>query len=132
MQHTESYWMKFVTFQLILGPVVGIIVGYVGGKLVLWAVNKNWMSGSFQRLSIIGLSLLAFFIADTGWRKWLYFCFFLRTNLWQCSPSSIQTRSLNSERQKENYLSCLPLCSSEQLWCLKLLGFSTGILLFTP
>ena len=64
VQHTESYWMRFVTFQLILGPVVGIIVGYVGGKLVLWAVNKNWMSGSFQRLSIVGLSLMAFFIAD--------------------------------------------------------------------
>ena len=56
--------MRFVTFQLILGPLVGIIVGYVGGKVVLWAVNKNWMSGSFQRLSIIGLSLMAFFIAD--------------------------------------------------------------------
>jgi NhaP-type Na+/H+ or K+/H+ antiporter len=64
MQHTESYWMRFVTFQLILGPVVGIIVGYVGGKVVLWAVNKDWMSGSFQRLSIIGLSLMAFYIAD--------------------------------------------------------------------
>jgi NhaP-type Na+/H+ or K+/H+ antiporter len=64
MQHTESYWMRFVTFQLILGPVVGIIVGYVGGKVVSWAVNKDWMSGSFQRLSIIGLSLMAFYIAD--------------------------------------------------------------------
>ena len=64
VQHTESYWMGFVTFQLILGPLVGIIVGYVGGKVVLWAVNKNWMSGNFQRLSIIGLSLMAFFIAD--------------------------------------------------------------------
>jgi len=64
VQHPASYWMGFVTFQLILGPVVGIIVGYVGGKVVLWAVNKNWMSGNFQRLSIVGLSLMAFFIAD--------------------------------------------------------------------
>jgi NhaP-type Na+/H+ or K+/H+ antiporter len=65
VQHPASYWMGFVTFQLIIGPLVGIIIGYVGGKVVSWAVNKNWMSGSFQRLSIVGLSLMAFFIADT-------------------------------------------------------------------
>jgi NhaP-type Na+/H+ or K+/H+ antiporter len=62
--HPASYWMKFVTFQLVLGPLVGIIIGYVGGKVVLWAVNKNWMSVSFQRLSILGLSLIAFYFAD--------------------------------------------------------------------
>lgn len=64
VQHTSLYWVKSVTFQLILGPLVGIIIGYVAGKVVLWAVNKNWMSGNFQRLSIVGLSLMAFFIAD--------------------------------------------------------------------
>jgi NhaP-type Na+/H+ or K+/H+ antiporter len=62
--HSASYWMGFVTFQLVLGPLVGIIIGYVGGKVVLWAVNKNWMTVSFQRLSIIGLSLMAFYFAD--------------------------------------------------------------------
>lgn len=62
--HPASYWMEFITFQLVLGPLVGIIIGYVGGKVVLWAVNKNWMSVSFQRLSILGLSLIAFYFAD--------------------------------------------------------------------
>jgi NhaP-type Na+/H+ or K+/H+ antiporter len=64
VNHPASYWVQFIVFQLILGPLVGIIVGYLGGKLVLRAVNKNWMSGNFQRLSIIALSLMAFFFAD--------------------------------------------------------------------
>jgi sodium/hydrogen antiporter len=63
VNHPASYWVHFIVFQLILGPLVGIFVGYLGGRLVLWAVNKDWMSGNFQRLSIFGLSLMAFFFA---------------------------------------------------------------------
>lgn len=62
--YTAKYWIQFITFQLIIGPLIGIIVGYIGGKLVLWSVNKNFMTGNFQRLSIVGLSFLAFFAAD--------------------------------------------------------------------
>jgi NhaP-type Na+/H+ or K+/H+ antiporter len=64
VSHPASYWIQFIIFQLILGPLVGIVSGYLGGKLVLWAINKNWMSGNFQRLSIVGLSLMAFFFAN--------------------------------------------------------------------
>lgn len=64
VNHPASYWIHFIAFQLILGPIVGIIIGYVGGKLVLWAVNKDWMSGNFQRLSVLGLSVMAYFFAD--------------------------------------------------------------------
>jgi NhaP-type Na+/H+ or K+/H+ antiporter len=59
-----SYWISFVTFQLILGPVVGAIVGYIGGKVVLWGLNKNWMSSNFQRLSGFALAVMAYFAAD--------------------------------------------------------------------
>ncbi|MCK5392610.1 MAG: cation:proton antiporter [Deltaproteobacteria bacterium] len=59
-----SFWIQFIGFQLILGPIIGIVVGYVGGKLVLWSVNKSWMSGNFQRLSIVGVSFMAFFSAE--------------------------------------------------------------------
>ncbi len=59
-----SYWIQFIGFQLILGPVIGIVVGYIGGKLVLWSVNKSWISGNFHRLSIVGVSFMAFFSAE--------------------------------------------------------------------
>jgi sodium/hydrogen antiporter len=60
---SASYWMTFISLQLILGPIVGSLIGYIGGKLVTKAVESNWMSGKFQRLSVIGLSLMAYLFA---------------------------------------------------------------------
>ncbi len=59
-----SFWLRFISFQLVLGPIIGIVVGYVGGKIVLWSVEKGYITGNFQRLSIVGLSFLAFFAAE--------------------------------------------------------------------
>jgi NhaP-type Na+/H+ or K+/H+ antiporter len=58
------YWIRFIGSQLVLGPAVGIAVGYFGGKIVQWSVKKGYMTGNFQRLSIVGLSFLAFFAAE--------------------------------------------------------------------
>jgi NhaP-type Na+/H+ or K+/H+ antiporter len=55
-----GYWFDFVTHQLVLGPVVGAAVGFGGGRLVEWAGRSRWMSHSFQQISAIALSLLAF------------------------------------------------------------------------
>ena len=38
---TASYWIGFTAKQLILGPVVGIIVGYIGSKTITLAVEKR-------------------------------------------------------------------------------------------
>lgn len=57
------YWLRFITFQLILGPLVGIGVGYIGGKLVRIAADREWMSVEYQRLSSITLSFMAFCFA---------------------------------------------------------------------
>ncbi len=61
---TASYWIKFTAFQVILGPIAGIAVGYIGGKLVTWSSKKDWMSREFQDISALGLSLLAFSVAE--------------------------------------------------------------------
>jgi NhaP-type Na+/H+ or K+/H+ antiporter len=62
-QHA-SYWIQFIAFQLILGPLAGILVGYVGGKAVLWGTKSKWMSGNYQRLSGLALAVTAYFVAD--------------------------------------------------------------------
>lgn len=59
-----SYWIQFITFQLILGPLAGTVVGYVGGKAVLWGTKSKWMSGNYQRLSGLALAVTAYFVAD--------------------------------------------------------------------
>ena len=61
-QQTESlsFWLKYGAAQLIFGPVVGIAVGFIGGRLVQWGARTKWMNISFQQLSALALSFLSF------------------------------------------------------------------------
>ena len=61
---TTSYWVTFLSFQLVLGPLMGAVVGYLGGKVVLWGLSKNWMSPNFQLLSGLALAVTAFSCAE--------------------------------------------------------------------
>ncbi len=55
-----SHWLGFLALQLLLGPIVGAAVGYLGGQLVQRAAQGGWSNAPFQRLSGLGLALLAF------------------------------------------------------------------------
>jgi len=59
-----AYWARFALMQLLLGPLVGIVVGYFGGKLVARGTRSGWITHSFQDLSALGLSVLAFALAE--------------------------------------------------------------------
>ncbi len=59
-----GFWVQFIALQLLLGPLVGIGVGFLGGKLVELGGRSGWMNHTFQDLSALGLSLLAFAGAD--------------------------------------------------------------------
>ena len=69
-QQTEpvAYWLRFATLQVVLGPLVGIAVGFLGGKLVYLGSRTKWMNHSFQQLSALAISFLAFFLAEAGSR----------------------------------------------------------------
>jgi NhaP-type Na+/H+ or K+/H+ antiporter len=58
------YWVRFSVLQLVLGPVTGIAVGYIGGKLVVRGTRSGWITQPFQSLSVLGLSVLAFSLAQ--------------------------------------------------------------------
>ncbi|MDX1522895.1 MAG: cation:proton antiporter, partial [Anaerolineae bacterium] len=49
---------------ILLGPLVGVAVGYFGGMVIAKAQDSGWMAGSFQKLAAVGLSLLAFTLAE--------------------------------------------------------------------
>ena len=55
-----SYWLRFASLQIVLGPVVGVVVGLLGGRAVEQATRSGWMNAPFQRLSVLGLAGLAF------------------------------------------------------------------------
>jgi len=58
-------WINYLIKQVTLGPVVGLAVGYVGGKLIEQMSGLGWMEETFQRLSVLPLAILAYAIAET-------------------------------------------------------------------
>jgi len=61
---SANLWIRFALEQIGFGVLVGIGLGLVGGWLVMWASRRGWMSGSFQRLALLALALLAWALAD--------------------------------------------------------------------
>jgi len=61
----EGAWLGFVIKQVTLGPVVGLAVGYIGGKLMQIMSDKGWTEETFQRLSALPLAILAFAFAES-------------------------------------------------------------------
>jgi len=61
----EGAWLGFVIKQVTLGPIVGLAVGWIGGKLMQITADKGWTEGTFQRLSALPLAILAFAFAES-------------------------------------------------------------------
>jgi NhaP-type Na+/H+ or K+/H+ antiporter len=57
-------WVRFALEQVGLGILVGVGIGLAGGWLVAWASRKEWMTGTFQRLTLLALALIAWALAD--------------------------------------------------------------------
>ena len=63
--NTAGYWLTFTSQQIIFGTAIGIGVGYFGSKLITKSVQHEWMTVSFEDLSILGLSILAYACAES-------------------------------------------------------------------
>lgn len=60
----DSHWFRYVLQQVGLGTIVGIGIGFIGAKLSMASINKNWMVGSYQNLIPIALAILSFYLAE--------------------------------------------------------------------
>lgn len=60
----DSHWFRYVLQQVGFGALVGAGVGFIGAKLSVVSVNKNWMVGSYQNLIPIALAILSFYLAE--------------------------------------------------------------------
>lgn len=58
--NTASYWLTFTLQQIVFGAGIGIAIGYFGSKLITTSVRRQWMNESFEDLSVLGLSILAY------------------------------------------------------------------------
>ncbi len=59
-----AYWSLFTLKQFVYGPLIGGLVGWVGGYLVDVASKRGWMNHMFQRLASIAIAILAFSLAE--------------------------------------------------------------------
>jgi sodium/hydrogen antiporter len=59
-----SYWILFTLKQFLLGPLLGGLIGWLGGRLVEWASKRSWMNLTFQRLAAVTLAFLAYSFAE--------------------------------------------------------------------
>ena len=59
-----SYWSVFTLKQFIFGPLIGGIVGWLGGVLVDKASKREWMNSTFQRLASVSIAVLTFSLAE--------------------------------------------------------------------
>ena len=57
-------WIRFGLLQVTLGPLAGIVVGFVGAKCLDAAIEKDWVGESFQGIGILSLAVLTFVAAE--------------------------------------------------------------------
>ena len=57
-------WVEFGLLQVTLGPLAGLVMGYVGGHLIDRASEAGWMTPAFQGLSTLAIALAAFSLAE--------------------------------------------------------------------
>ncbi|MEW6998205.1 cation:proton antiporter [Colwelliaceae bacterium BS250] len=60
----DSNWFRYVLQQVGFGAIIGAGVGFIGAKLSVISVNKNWMVSSYKNLIPIALAILSFYLAE--------------------------------------------------------------------
>jgi len=63
-QAPEENWLIFLSLQVIIGPIAGIAIGWIGGHLIARAAKKGWMTSEFQGVAAIALAVIAFAAAE--------------------------------------------------------------------
>lgn len=61
---SEDHWLTFMAMQLTLGPLVGGAIGHIGGRVIEFAHQRDWMDTVFQRLTCLSIAILAYACAE--------------------------------------------------------------------
>jgi len=85
---TVDYWVFFTLKQFVFGPLIGGLVGWIGGWLVDKSSSKGWMNPTFQRLASLALAILAFSLAEMVHGNGFIAAFFAGLMLGTHSPTT--------------------------------------------
>ena len=59
-----AYWIRFALMQVLLGPLVGVVMGFLGARGLDVAAERGWMGGSFQGIGILALAVVTFALSE--------------------------------------------------------------------
>ena len=59
-----SEWVRFAFLQLTLGPIIGVIVGLIGTRMLDSAVESGRVNASFQGIGILSLAIFIYVLAE--------------------------------------------------------------------
>jgi NhaP-type Na+/H+ or K+/H+ antiporter len=57
-------WIRFGVLQLTLGPLIGVVIGFIGARLIDAASERAWVETSFQGIAILSLAILIYVSAE--------------------------------------------------------------------
>ena len=58
-------WLQIGGLQLTLGPLTGIVVGFLGARAIDTAVERGWINEAFQGVGILSLAIFLYAAAET-------------------------------------------------------------------
>ena len=61
----STQWITFAASQLTLGPLSGIVIGYIGARVLQFAHRKQWVSESGDSIVALCIAGLCFVVAET-------------------------------------------------------------------
>ena len=50
----------FIVQAVGFGVLIGVLVGFVGGQVLMWAADRNWVDGVFRQLVTLAIGVAAF------------------------------------------------------------------------
>jgi NhaP-type Na+/H+ or K+/H+ antiporter len=59
-----SLLLSLLVEQIGLGVIVGLAIGFTGGWLGRWSLSRGWISGTYLRIDILALAIIAWLVAD--------------------------------------------------------------------
>lgn len=59
-----SEWIRFGLLQVTLGPLAGVVAGYIGARVLDAAAERGWANTSFQGIGILSLALFTYVAAE--------------------------------------------------------------------
>jgi NhaP-type Na+/H+ or K+/H+ antiporter len=60
----STYWLVSAAAQLILGPLAGLVMGWLGGRVLLWSKAQDYTSEVYEGVGAISLAIATYLLAN--------------------------------------------------------------------